>query len=184
VIDRKLFKALYNDHFEWVRTFFIHKGFLPEEAEELTQDTFLRVYRFKGDYKGIGSFQGWLHSICLNLWKNRIRDIHSRKRDATVVSLDPAVAEHQRAPEAALKSTNQLNQIINTEQRQLLRKAISQLTEAMYTCVVLRVYHELTYDEIATLLKVPRDTVKSRLYQAQGRLREILGDKMQLGFLE
>ena len=149
------------------------KGFPPEEAEELTQEVFLRVYKYSKDFKGKGSFQAWLNTISVNIWKNRIREMRSLKRDAVVVSLDTPGVEGNRQ-EGRDPETKPLDHTIREELRNRLRKAVMQLPEPVYQCVVLRIYHELSYQQIATVLQLNKETVKSRLYQAQGKLKEIL----------
>ena len=180
LIENPDIENLYREHYSSVLAFFIHKGFPYEEAEELTQETFLRVYRFKESFQGKGSFRSWLFSIAKNQWKNRIRDFRSQKRDAVVVSLNSPTSLTQPLPEVPPEQPNPLDQMIHAEKREHLQDAISQLPQTSYACVVLRVYQELSYEEIAIVLQVPRETVKSRLYQAQKKLKQILGEFMNV----
>ena len=77
-----------------------------------------------------------------------------------------------------------LDEAIYSQQCDLLRKAVSQLPEKIHTCVVLRVYHELSYKEIASLLQIHYETVKSRLHQAQSSLKQILSKDFNVDILE
>ncbi len=183
MVDKKQFQKLYLEHYPSVKTLFLCKGFSKEDAEELTQDVFLRVYRYRADYLGKGNFRGWLNTICANVWKNRIRELRSLKRDAVVVSLDTPGLESAPSNSQSPKS-EPLDQAIHGEYQELLWKAISQLPKTLYACVVLRVHHELNYQQIGSILKLNRETVKSRLYQAQGKLRTILHEDMHVKFTE
>ena len=183
MVDKIRFRQLYLDHYPGVKTFFLSKGFPPEDAEELTQDVFLRVYKYRGDFRGKGSIHGWLGTISANMWKNRIRELRSLKRDAVVVPLDsprPTADLFNEPCGQPLPDEHAIRQ----EQRQLLRRAVAKLHETVYACVVLRVYHELSYREIARVLQLPYETVKSRLYQAQNKLIEILDEDMGIDFQE
>jgi RNA polymerase sigma-70 factor (ECF subfamily) len=123
-----------------------------------------------------------LNTISANIWKNRIRELRSLKRDVPVISLDTGLSEPDNI-HAKTDPKHPLDKTILDQQRQLLRKAVAQLPETVYACVVLRVYHELSYREIATILQIHHKTVKSRIHQAQNSLKLTLGDHMHIDLL-
>ncbi len=180
MIGRARFKKLYLEHHSGVYKYFLRKGFPPEDAEELAQEVFFSVYKYGGDFNSIHKFRAWLNTISANIWKNRIRELHTQKRDAQVVSMD------EKLVDTGVKESNgqPLDQTIERQQRELLREAVSQLPEKIHACVILRVYHELSYKEIAALLQIHYATVKSRLHQAQAILRQILSKDYNIDLLE
>ncbi len=183
LIDNESFRELYLEHYSDVRKFFQNKGFSKEEAEEHTQEVFLRVFNYRGDFSGKGSLRGWLNTIAINLWKNRIREIHALKREAPVVSLDDVGVKEEVFYEKG-QGSEPLENIIDHQHRALLASAIAKLPESTYACVVLRVYQELTYQEIATVLQIHYELVKSRMHQAQNTLKAILRNEMNIDILE
>lgn len=183
LIDNESFRELYLEHYSDVRKYFQNKGFTKEEAEENTQEVFLRVFNNREEFNGKGSVRGWLNTIAINLWKNRIREIHALKREAPVVSLDEAGVEDEVLREKG-HGSEPLENLIDHQHRALLASAIAKLPESTYACVVLRVYQELTYQEIATVLQINYELVKSRMHQAQNTLKAILRNDMNIDILE
>ena len=182
VIDKARFQKLYDEHHSGVKNYFRYKGFPMEDAEDLTQEVFLSVFKHRANFEGRSSFRGWLNIISANTWKNKIRELHSLKRDALVVSLDTAQVESEHLHEEP--NHHPLQQTIHHQHRELLWQAVSDLPETVHACVVLRVYDELSYQEIATVLQIHYETVKSRLHQAQGKLKQALSKHIHVDFLE
>jgi len=178
VIDKEQCGKLYREHYSGVKAYFLAKGFPPEDAEDLTQNVFLSVFRYGGDFQGNSSFRSWLNVICVNTWKNEIRKLRSLKRDGLEISLETAQFESEDLHEEP--NNYPLHQTIHRQHRELLWQAVSKLPETVYACVVLRVYEELTYQEIASVLHIHFETVKSRLHQAQTRLKQDLGRHMRV----
>jgi RNA polymerase sigma-70 factor (ECF subfamily) len=143
----------------------------PHEAEDISQEAFLRAYqslaRFNPSYK----FSTWLYQITLNI----IRDKFKRK-EIDYVSLDtPVETDDSEFYHQPADSTNNPEQIITRQEDvQEIQQAIYSLPLKYREVVVLRHLQDLSYSEISNILKLPSGTVKIRLYRAREQLRKIL----------
>jgi RNA polymerase sigma-70 factor (ECF subfamily) len=146
-----------------------------EEALDLSQEVFLRVFRTIHRFRGQSSLRTWIYRIAVNQARNRHRFWRRRHR-ADQVSLDDHVAVHgelisggQATPERALAQK---------ELAARLQRALNNLPFDQRTAIVLREIDGLSYDEIAFSLGVAIGTVKSRLTRARQALRlELREDK-------
>jgi RNA polymerase sigma-70 factor (ECF subfamily) len=131
-------------------------------AEELTQDTFLRVHGALARFEVAGAARpsSWILTIAARVALNALRDARPSEpleAAAEVAGDDDAGAALDRARAAAR-----------------LRRALGRLTPEHRAAIVLREYHDLDYDEIARALEVELGTVKSRLSRARAELRRLL----------
>ncbi len=139
-------------------------------AEDLVQETFLRLYRKKHYYKEIAKFSTWIYTIAGNLAKSELR----RRKRRNFLSINNASDEKTDFD----LPDRDANPMENTETSIVLReinKAISELPEHFKEVVLMRDVQELSYEEIATALKIPLGTVKSRVNRGRLRLQEQLG---------
>ena len=161
-----------------VQRFFQSKGILPEEARDLTQETFLRVFRGEAKLDNRLQLEAWLFEIASNVRANALRAKATLKRAATVVSLDEPhpEGEPKEVANLALLAGEQdaLASAISREQLEILRQALAELPEQMRQCVRFRLQDDLKYKEIAEVMKISIETVKSHLHQAKKHLRLIL----------
>ena len=142
-----------------------------DEALDLSQEVFLRVFRTIDRFRGQSSLRTWIYRIAVNQARNRHRFWRRRHR-ADQVSLDDHVAAHgelvssgQPTPERALAQK---------ELAARLQSALNSLPFDQRTAIVLREVDGLSYDEIAFSLGVAIGTVKSRLTRARQALRVAL----------
>lgn len=172
-------RYLFQRYYRWVRGFFLRRGYAIGEAEDLAQETFLKVFAEIASFRHDGSFESWLFAVAANVHRNELRHWGRQKRDAPEVSLDAPVAPGEAparqlpAPEAGAD-----RQVYEEQRRQVLAQAIDGLPSQMRQCVTLLLDQELKYREIATLLGISTQTVKSHLFQARQRLREELGEEL------
>ena len=137
-----------------------------EEAEDIVQETFVRVYQHRQSFNFKHCFSTWIYTIALNLARNELRkrrkfkfyDITEMQGNETEFAVDPEVPSN--LPQA-------------------LNKAISQLPEKYRVAFVLRDVQELPYEEVAKILDVPLGTVKSRVNRARLMLREKLQPRLE-----
>lgn len=137
------------------------------DAEDLTQDVFVRVFRSLSSYSP-GTFEGWLHRITTNLFLDRARRRQRIRIDA--LPEDAADRLHGREPTPA--------QVY--ESRHLdadVQAALGALPPEYRAAVVLCDIEGLSYEEIAATLGVKIGTVRSRIHRGRARLREILDDR-------
>jgi RNA polymerase sigma-70 factor, ECF subfamily len=187
--DEEAFRRLFTRYHRPLLLFFTRRGFSADESGDLIQETFLRVYRALPRFRGDASFQTWLFQIATNIWRNELRRRYTAKRAGAETSLEDVInaesdlgaetdeeteAEGQLAA-AALRQAEWLEDILAQERTRLLRHALAGLPPQMRRCVMLRVGQDLKYREIAEIMQISIETVKSQLSQAKARLREELG---------
>lgn len=132
-----------------------------DEAEDLTQDIFLRIFKALHTFDRRANFQTWLISISRNLCIDHYRSLRKERetmaRDVDASTLTPSSRE--RGPDRQLEQS---------DLRQLVRTALAELAPSLREAVTLRDLQEFSYLEIAERLKLPEGTVKSRINR--GRL--------------
>jgi RNA polymerase sigma-70 factor (ECF subfamily) len=145
-----------------------------EEAMDLSQEVFLRVFRTLHRFRGQSSLRTWIFRIVINQARNRQRWWRRRQRSAQV-SLDEHIREHGEVVigSAALTPDRELSR---KELGARLYAALQHLPFDQRTALVLREIEGLSYEEIAFSLGLPVGTVKSRLTRARQALRAELGD--------
>lgn len=168
------FHWLFNRHHAQILRFFRRKGFDPEVCRDLTQDTFVSVYKGLKDLRQEEQFESWLFAIAHNVWCSLIESRSAQKRSAMVLSLDGEEESDDRLPIAsrlADQSADPLTAALEKEKLEKLREALQHLPQQMRRCAQLRVVHDLSYVEIAALMGISVNTVKAHLHQAQKALR-------------
>lgn len=143
----------------------------PDAAEDLMQETFLRVVRTIGQYEHVGKFESWLFRIAANLARDRARRL---KRHPEIGPL-AGVAESPQRGEPAAGSGEPSAAVEQREAGARLSIALSQLSDAEREIIVLRHYSALSFREIADVLKIPLGTALARAHRALQRLRELMG---------
>jgi RNA polymerase sigma-70 factor (ECF subfamily) len=137
-----------------------------EEAEDIVQETFLRVYQHRDSFDFKHCFSTWLYTIALNLARNELR---KKKKYRFVDIFDMQNKEVETAVEAKIPSNL----------GPALEAAINQLPEKYKTAFILRDIEEMPYDEVARVLSIPLGTVKSRVNRARSILRDKLKPRME-----
>jgi RNA polymerase sigma-70 factor (ECF subfamily) len=168
------FRWLFDRHYAQLLRFFRRKGFDPEICRDLTQDTFVSVYKGLKDLRQEEQFESWLFAIAHNTWCSLIESRAAQKRSATVLSLEGEGESDDRLPIAARladPNADPLTVALEKEKLEKLREAIVHLPKQMRHCAQLRVVHEMSYTEIAALMGISVNTVKAHLHQAQKALR-------------
>ena len=145
-----------------------------QDAEDVAQEAFIRVYRGLGTFRGESRFKTWLYTILTNTARNKIRDGQRKGRNMGT-SLD---ALREEAP-GVLKGrdttgTTPADAARMRETEEALQTCLNELPEHYRSVFVLRIYEEMTYDEIAETVGCPKGTVKSRLNQARSMLHRRL----------
>lgn len=140
----------------------------PEDARDLTQETFVRFHRSLDTYRAETSLKAWLYRIATNLALNRIRD-RARAPTVSAESLPeshPALVQGSPGPEEV------------AVRRMLLRRIetfLDGLSPALRAAAILRFQQQLSYDEIATVLEINVGTVRSRLNAVREMARSLFG---------
>jgi RNA polymerase sigma-70 factor, ECF subfamily len=144
-----------------------------EQAEDLAQEVFLRVYRARGDYVPSAKFTTWLFRIATNLALNSMRDTRHQRAE---ISLDAPVtvdAEEgdEKPMDVAEKHPNIEQYLVEESRRKMIRRAIDKLPEKQRAAVLLHKYQDLDYGEIAKVLECSESALKSLLFRAYEALR-------------
>jgi RNA polymerase sigma-70 factor (ECF subfamily) len=143
----------------------------PEDAADVTQEVFLKVFRNIREFRGECSLKTWLYRITVNESSNRRRWFSRHRRRET--SLDdhaegaPAASEQLVDPQES-----QYERLLREERHRALETALAGLSESFRVAVVLRDIEGLSYEEIAEVLRVPVGTVKSRILRGRETLKQ------------
>ena len=183
--EEENFERIFERYCSPVTHFFCNRGFSDQEAEELAQDVFLRVYRSIGTFRLEASFETWLFKIVGNVWKNSLRSQATGKRRAEEVPIDGAdergnVGEDRARLEPRDESAGPLDQVLAGERSRILETALEELPPKMRQCMLLRIGGELKYREIAAVMRVSIATVKSQLSEGHKRLEPLLADHFEV----
>lgn len=135
-----------------------------EEAEDIVQETFLRVYRKRKAYKRIAKFSTWIYTIAGNLSRTELR---RRKRRKLFSVTDMGFED--RDYEISDEGHNPEDQVDGIIQEEIIQREINNLSPKFREVIILRDVQELSYEEISKIIKVPIGTVKSRVNR--GRLK-------------
>ncbi len=139
------------------------------EAEDLSQEVFLRVYKTIGSYRSAyGGFATWMTSVTRNLLIDHYR---RTKRDRITDSLDDAMPVVENKESAGRRPDQQL---LLGELSAQVQTALTKLSPELREAVILRDLQQLDYNEIRTVLDVPEGTVKSRINRGRIELARIL----------
>jgi len=144
-----------------------------EQAEDLAQEVFIRVYRARADYVPSAKFTTWLFRIATNLALNSVRDTRHQRME---VSLDAPVKVDseegdERPLDVAEKNPNIEEHLVQEAQRDMIRHAIDKLPEKQRAAVLLHKYQDLDYGEISKILSCSESALKSLLFRAYETLR-------------
>lgn len=141
-----------------------------EDAQDLGQETFIKVWGQARRYEPSGKFRSWLFRIAGNLARSRLR----RRRIISWVSFSPGVHDREGADEAPDAGVER------DEARLSVRRALDRLPERQREAVLLRSYQDLSYREIASVMNVTIPAVESLLQRGMAALRKELGGDVKV----
>jgi RNA polymerase sigma factor (sigma-70 family) len=150
------FNQLFERYRQPLFGFFRRRLYDPSQAEELTQETFLAVLRGTARYEATALFRTWLYAIGFKI-------LRAHRRKAAFRAMFSGLTPAHRDPAAPGDLDNDL----------LIRDTVRKLDRIDREILLLREFEQLTYAEIATLLRVPVNTVRSRLFRARTELRQL-----------
>ena len=158
--DKKAYEELISEHER--RIFFLglkfHKNY--EDAEDFTQEVFLKAYEKIGTFRGTSPFSAWLYRIGYNHGINRLS-----KRQ-----MDNLDKEQQELLEGGLSPPEE--ELEKKEERNLVRTIVKKLPEMYHIVIRMRFFDGLTYDQIAQVVGKPVNTVKSHIFRAKELIRD------------
>ncbi len=140
-----------------------------QEADDLYQDTFLKMVELRSRLDVTENPKSYLLSVAVNLWRNgRRKYVRRMKVTGPVISVEDTVLEVS-SQEQTLEE-----QMISGEEKKLVQKSVSRLPEKYRLPILLFYMEELKISEISLILKIPEGTIKSRLFKAKKMLKKEL----------
>ncbi|MEW6523628.1 MAG: sigma-70 family RNA polymerase sigma factor [Bacillota bacterium] len=143
------------------------------DAQDLTQETFMRVCSSIQAFKGKAPFSSWVYRIASNLCIDRSR----RRQRRPAVSLDAPVGQEELAWQLPDEAPGPDRQAEVADLGRAIQRGLDRLSREHRTVIVLHDMRQLTYGEIAGILQCPVGTVKSRLSRARAALRDVLAEQ-------
>lgn len=138
-----------------------------EDASDLTQDVFLRAYRGLKNFRGQSSIATWLYRIGVNVCLNRV----------TAKGLETEPIEAERHIDTTLESPRE--RLIREERAAQVRTAIARLPEKQRAALILRMYHDLSHQEIADIVGSSVGAVKANVFHALQNLKKLMSEGLR-----
>lgn len=151
-------ECLVHRHQQSLVNFFRRMG-AYSDAEDLAQETFIRVYKYRDRYQPTAKFTSFLYTVARHAWLDLLRQSRKREELTRRLEADGPRSSDGGHPAARLKMDADA--------------ALRRLPEKLRSVIVLSFYQGLKYDEIAGILRIPLGTVKSRVFLALNRLKEV-----------
>ena len=174
--DRASFAQLVRRHQTALYNFAIRQVCVPQVAEDVVQETFVRVVQNAGDFKHEARFTTWVYTITRNLCIDHLRKRALRKHPSLDDSRGeegegPTLGEQTADPRASVE-----REATGTELKERIARAVDQLPDEQREVFLMREIANLPFKEIAEITNVPENTVKSRMRYALERLQEALAE--------
>lgn len=175
--DRETFNVLMETYQS--RVFNIAYGMLSDydEASDASQEIFIKVYKSISSFKGQSSFTTWLYVICRNVCNDMLR---KRQRRGIQVSIYSEDEDNNRVREIESNMPTPEERMEMNECQLAVKEAIDSLKPEYREILLYADMKQLSYEEVAKILKCPVGTVRSRLNRARSALRKKLSDKREL----
>jgi len=183
--DQAAFASLVNLHQDYVYNLAYRILQNHEEADDATQEAFVKIWQALPNFRGEAKFSTWLYRIVHNLCLNRLR---SAKSAPQTVSVEFNWHDEGEREIIANLPGDPIDdpalRFDSAEQRKLLWREVDKLPAKYRSIITLYYAQEFSYEEIAAVLEVPVGTVKTHLYRAKAQLRDKLKELTSQGVLE
>jgi RNA polymerase sigma-70 factor (ECF subfamily) len=149
-----------------------------DEAMDVAQEAFVKVYRYLDHFKGDSSFYTWLYRIVANLCVDRIRR-KSSSQSPDNEEFDEKVQQEDLATAGILSTklgSNPQKAALRAELAQKIDEALEKIPERHREILLLRELEGMSYEDLARVLKIPKGTVMSRLFHARAKMQQLLGE--------
>lgn len=161
--DIDAFEQVYNATSSFVFNLALRITQNSSDAEDVTQETFIKIYRNLGGFRFSSAFKTWAYRITVNTAINRYRKMNKQgKSRVDSENIVKSLPSNRKTSERIIQSDNEAR----------LNKLLEMLTPEHKACLILRELEGLSYQEIAATLKIPVNTVRSRLRRARQALLE------------
>ena len=163
--DAQAFSKLVDDYKNLVFTVALRMLKNTEEAEEVAQDTFIKVFKSLKNFKGDAKFSTWIYRIAYNACLDRIKKNKKEFANSSIDELEGFEIKDM---------SNALDTIMASEKRQLVRKCVESLSSTDAALITFFYFEEKNLKELGEILNLTENTVKVRLFRARARLGAIL----------
>ncbi|HEU5289454.1 MAG TPA: sigma-70 family RNA polymerase sigma factor [Cyclobacteriaceae bacterium] len=131
-----------------------------EVAEDLTQNVFLRMIKYKSSYKEGNKFQSWIYQVARNVFSDHYQSVKNKRADfVDVTKMGDRMADHDESERM-------------DEQERLLQRSMSMLNEEQRELLVLTRFQHMKYEEVAVIMNTTVANIKVKVHRAIGKLRE------------
>lgn len=168
--DPSAFEEVYRRYGDMVFNLCYRLSGDPDQAADLTQEAFLRIFRHVGRFRGGSSLKTWVYRVALNHCRSRL----GRRQ----LAVRPLAEDGELGPEAVDPRRGPEERAIARDEGRRLTRALAQVPVPFREAVVLFDLQGLSYEEIARVLGVRLGTVRSRLARGRERLRQILEEDL------
>ncbi|MGC2166269.1 MAG: RNA polymerase sigma factor RpoE [Gallionella sp.] len=144
----------------------------PGEAEDVTQDAFIKAYRALASFRGESAFYTWLYRIGINTAKNHL--LANKRRPPTSTPFDSEDSESFEEASLLREVTTPENELMSKQVVDVVQSSLQQLPEDLRSALTLREIEGLSYEEIAIVMNCPIGTVRSRIFRAREAVAENL----------
>ena len=155
---------------DFIYTIVVRMVKVPEEAEEIAQDTFVKAFERLDSFKGTSKFSSWLYSIA---YRTALDSLRKRKKFQDHVEVEEISSEGITAVE------NALEKLMDEERARLIKKCIMRLSETDAAIVTFYYYEELSVKEISKITGESQDNIKIKLYRSRKKLFTLLSPFVQ-----
>ena len=180
--DQRAFKQLVERYQR--KVYAVAYGMLKdkEEARDVAQEAFVKVYKYLDHFKGDASFYTWLYRITANICIDQMRKKGTSRGDA--VEFDETIAtDTAEANIGALGSklgTNPQKAMLRKELAEKIELALQEVPEKHREILLMREVEGMSYEDLAKVLGIPKGTVMSRLFPARLKVQKILNEYLEL----
>lgn len=168
--DTKAFAILVERYKDLVFTLTIRMLKNREEAEEVSQDTFIKVYKSLSRFKGDSKFSTWIYRVAYNTCLDRIK---KNKRQLNEIAIDEFTEHKIKTIDDALENLETF------EQQRTIQECIQQLPSDDSFILTLFYYEDLSLEEISKIVNIDANTIKVRLFRSRKKLASILRQKLE-----
>lgn len=173
--DTNAFSVLVNDYKDMVFTLSLRMVKNREEAEEVSQDTFIKVFKSLSKFKGDSKFSTWIYRVAYNTCLDRLKKI---KRQYNVVAIDE-FTEHK-----VKTIDNALDQMEEEEHKEKIQKCLQLLPSDDSFLLTLYYFEEQSLEEISKVVGLTANNVKVKLYRSRKKLASILKEQLEPEIIE
>lgn len=147
-----------------------------DDANDIAQDAFIKAYRSMPSFKGEASFATWLYKITVNVCRDEFR----KKIRHNNLSLDEAIQPHRETPIFAATKLSPQEYAEREDLKDFVKRCLKSLSSDHRLILILREIYGMSYNELASCMECPMNTVKARLHQARQALKKKIMDRREL----